>query len=154
MDFSIVLTCFGVAVSLTLTLFLRSVSILTEDTVDHNVFLSIDFDHHFCFFIVGLAPSIPEDLYFLIKKAVNVRKHLEKNRKDKDSKFRLILIEVCYFLQSFFNFSLVFTVCLVITRLVNSCLLTGSTNLPLLLLWLPKLRIIFEIKTCKQFYFL
>ena len=42
----------------------------------------------------GLAPSIPEDLYYLIKKAVNVRKHLEKNRKDKDSKFRLILVEV------------------------------------------------------------
>ena len=29
----------------------------------------------------------------LIKKAVSVRKHLERNRKDKDSKFRLILIE-------------------------------------------------------------
>merc|ERR1712072_141380 len=41
----------------------------------------------------GLAPSLPEDLYCLIKKAVAVRKHLEKNRKDKDSKFRLILIE-------------------------------------------------------------
>ena len=41
----------------------------------------------------GLAPSIPEDLYHLIKKAVAVRKHLEVNRKDKDSKFRLILIE-------------------------------------------------------------
>jgi small subunit ribosomal protein S13e len=41
----------------------------------------------------GLAPEIPEDLYFLIKKAVSVRKHLERNRKDKDSKFRLILIE-------------------------------------------------------------
>merc|ERR1712086_306656 len=41
----------------------------------------------------GLAPSLPEDLYYLIKKAVSVRKHLEKNRKDKDSKFRLILIE-------------------------------------------------------------
>lgn len=41
----------------------------------------------------GLAPEIPEDLYMLIKKAVAVRKHLEKNRKDKDSKFRLILIE-------------------------------------------------------------
>jgi len=26
----------------------------------------------------GLAPQIPEDLYFLIKKAVSVRKHLEK----------------------------------------------------------------------------
>jgi small subunit ribosomal protein S13e len=29
----------------------------------------------------------------LIKKAAAVRKHLETNRKDKDSKFRLILIE-------------------------------------------------------------
>ncbi|KAK0186482.1 ribosomal S13/S15 N-terminal domain-containing protein [Armillaria mellea] len=35
----------------------------------------------------GLGPSIPEDLWHLIKKAVAV------NRKDKDSKFRLILIE-------------------------------------------------------------
>lgn len=66
---------------------------------------------------IGLAPDIPEDLYMLIKKvrffcsslkrrlwdemkltvnnhqAVAVRKHLERNRKDKDSKFRLILIE-------------------------------------------------------------
>lgn len=41
----------------------------------------------------GLAPEIPEDLFFMIKKALNVRKHLERNRKDKDSKFRLILIE-------------------------------------------------------------
>ncbi|GAA6003687.1 hypothetical protein JCM5350_002016, partial [Sporobolomyces pararoseus] len=41
----------------------------------------------------GLAPQIPEDLYHLIKKAVQVRKHLERNRHDKDSKFRLILIE-------------------------------------------------------------
>jgi len=59
----------------------------------------------------GLAPEIPEDLYHLIKKvfslhhfflegctlmfvkAVAVRKHLERNRKDKDAKFRLILIE-------------------------------------------------------------
>lgn len=41
----------------------------------------------------GLAPSLPEDLYHLIKKAVAIRKHLEKHRKDKDSKFRLILIE-------------------------------------------------------------
>ena len=41
----------------------------------------------------GLAPEIPEDLYHLIKKAVSVRKHLERNRKDKDGKFRLILIE-------------------------------------------------------------
>mmetsp|Transcript_28024 Transcript_28024/g.39512 ORF Transcript_28024/g.39512 Transcript_28024/m.39512 type:complete len:152 (+) Transcript_28024:1847-2302(+) len=41
----------------------------------------------------SLAPQIPEDLYYLIKKAVNVRKHLERNRKDRDSKFRLILVE-------------------------------------------------------------
>eukprot|EP00019_Armaparvus_languidus_P011715 CAMPEP_0168586832 /NCGR_PEP_ID=MMETSP0420-20121227/4516_1 /TAXON_ID=498008 /ORGANISM="Pessonella sp." /LENGTH=151 /DNA_ID=CAMNT_0008621993 /DNA_START=29 /DNA_END=484 /DNA_ORIENTATION=- len=41
----------------------------------------------------GLAPAIPEDLYMLIKKAVSIRKHLEKNRKDKDSKYRLILTE-------------------------------------------------------------
>ena len=44
-------------------------------------------------FWLGLAPSIPEDLWHLVKKAVAVRKHLETNRKDKDSKFRLILIE-------------------------------------------------------------
>ncbi|VDK18327.1 unnamed protein product [Anisakis simplex] len=41
----------------------------------------------------GMAPEIPEDLYHLIKKAVNIRKHLERNRKDKDSKYRLILVE-------------------------------------------------------------
>ena len=41
----------------------------------------------------GVAPTLPEDLYHLIKKAVSVRKHLERNRNDKDSKFRLILIE-------------------------------------------------------------
>ena len=29
----------------------------------------------------GLAGTLPEDLYFLIKKAVAVRKHLEKHRK-------------------------------------------------------------------------
>ncbi|KAF9589343.1 hypothetical protein IFM89_022679 [Coptis chinensis] len=33
----------------------------------------------------GLTPEIPEDLYHLIKKAVAIRKHLERNRKDKDS---------------------------------------------------------------------
>eukprot|EP01083_Nonionella_stella_P141285 435020_1 len=36
----------------------------------------------------SLAPEIPEDLYMLIKKAVAVRKHLDRNKKDKDSKFR------------------------------------------------------------------
>ncbi|CAH1786737.1 unnamed protein product [Owenia fusiformis] len=41
----------------------------------------------------GMAPEIPEDLYHLIKKAVAMRKHLERNRKDRDSKFRLILVE-------------------------------------------------------------
>eukprot|EP01106_Pelomyxa_sp_JSP_P001232 TRINITY_DN1185_c0_g1_i6.p1 TRINITY_DN1185_c0_g1~~TRINITY_DN1185_c0_g1_i6.p1 ORF type:complete len:152 (-),score=35.98 TRINITY_DN1185_c0_g1_i6:138-593(-) len=41
----------------------------------------------------GLAPSIPEDLYHLIKRAVAIRKHLEKNRKDIDAKYRLILVE-------------------------------------------------------------
>merc|ERR1719291_1266912 len=39
----------------------------------------------------GLAPDLPEDIYDLIKKAGSIRKHLERNRKDKDSKFRLIL---------------------------------------------------------------
>ncbi len=32
----------------------------------------------------GLAPEIPEDLYMLIKKAVAIRKHLERNRKVSD----------------------------------------------------------------------
>ncbi|KAL9658617.1 hypothetical protein ABK040_006154 [Willaertia magna] len=41
----------------------------------------------------GLAPEIPEDLYQLIKKAVGIRKHLEKTRKDKKAKFQLILCE-------------------------------------------------------------
>merc|ERR1712200_372438 len=41
----------------------------------------------------GLAPDLPEDMYFLIKKAVSIRKHLERNRKDRDAKFRLILVE-------------------------------------------------------------
>merc|ERR1719197_2078724 len=41
----------------------------------------------------GLAPELPEDLFMLIKKAVSIRKHLDRNRRDKDSKFRLILVE-------------------------------------------------------------
>ena len=41
----------------------------------------------------GLAPALPEDMYCLIKKAVSMRKHLDRNRKDKDTKFRLILVE-------------------------------------------------------------
>lgn len=43
--------------------------------------------------VAGLAAELPEDLYFLIKKAVNIRRHLERNRQDTDSKFRLILVE-------------------------------------------------------------
>ncbi|XP_023557351.1 40S ribosomal protein S13-like [Octodon degus] len=39
----------------------------------------------------GLASDLPED--HLIKKAVAVRKHLERSRKDEDAKFRLIFIE-------------------------------------------------------------
>merc|ERR1712173_105598 len=41
----------------------------------------------------GITSEIPEDLYFLIKKAVSMRKHLDKNRKDKHGKFRMILVE-------------------------------------------------------------
>ena len=41
----------------------------------------------------GLAAAVPEDLYMLIKKAVSMRKHLERNRKDLDSKYRLITVE-------------------------------------------------------------
>jgi small subunit ribosomal protein S13e len=41
----------------------------------------------------GCAPEIPEDIYCLIKKAVNIRRHQEKSRKDKDAKHRIILIE-------------------------------------------------------------
>ena len=41
----------------------------------------------------GQAPELPEDLYCLIKRAVSMRKHLEKNRRDVDTKFRLILVE-------------------------------------------------------------
>ncbi|MEM3587191.1 MAG: 30S ribosomal protein S15 [Candidatus Jordarchaeaceae archaeon] len=42
----------------------------------------------------GLAPSIPEDLNNLIKRAVRVRKHLEENPKDLHSKRGLQQIEV------------------------------------------------------------
>lgn len=42
---------------------------------------------------MGHVPDLPEDLYYLIKKAVAIRRHLERNRKDKDAKFRLILVE-------------------------------------------------------------
>ena len=41
----------------------------------------------------GAAPEFPEDLYFLMRKAVTMRKHIEKNSRDRDSKYRLILNE-------------------------------------------------------------
>ncbi|KAF2322776.1 hypothetical protein GH714_030606 [Hevea brasiliensis] len=41
----------------------------------------------------GFAPEIPQHLYHLIKKVVVIRKHSERNREGKDSKFRLILVE-------------------------------------------------------------
>eukprot|EP00382_Lankesteria_abbotti_P011070 CAMPEP_0113858032 /NCGR_PEP_ID=MMETSP0372-20130328/10853_1 /TAXON_ID=340204 /ORGANISM="Lankesteria abbotti" /LENGTH=139 /DNA_ID=CAMNT_0000834673 /DNA_START=55 /DNA_END=471 /DNA_ORIENTATION=+ /assembly_acc=CAM_ASM_000359 len=41
----------------------------------------------------GLAAEIPEDLYFLMKRARTIRKHMEKNMKDYDAKFRMILVE-------------------------------------------------------------
>ena len=41
----------------------------------------------------GCAPKLPEDLYHLVKKAVAMRKHLEKNKNDIDCKFRLTLKE-------------------------------------------------------------
>lgn len=41
----------------------------------------------------GLSPKIPEDLNSLLKKAVRLRKHLEKNKKDYHNKRALALIE-------------------------------------------------------------
>merc|ERR1712014_13622 len=41
----------------------------------------------------GMGPEMPEDLHHLIKKAVAIRKHLEKFRADRDAKFRLICVE-------------------------------------------------------------
>ncbi len=41
----------------------------------------------------GVYPKIPEDLLFLIKRALRVRKHLEEHRKDMHSKVALIRIE-------------------------------------------------------------
>ena len=45
------------------------------------------------FHYLPMAGRMQMDIYQLIKKAVSVRKHLERNRNDKDSKFRLILVE-------------------------------------------------------------
>ena len=41
----------------------------------------------------GQAPDLPEDMFCLIRRAVNMRKHLEKNRRDGSTKYRLILVE-------------------------------------------------------------
>mmetsp|Transcript_53538 Transcript_53538/g.44946 ORF Transcript_53538/g.44946 Transcript_53538/m.44946 type:complete len:80 (-) Transcript_53538:119-358(-) len=41
----------------------------------------------------GIAPELPEDLFHLIKNAVNIRTHLQSNKMDMSGKFRLILTE-------------------------------------------------------------
>ncbi|MEZ0393925.1 MAG: 30S ribosomal protein S15 [Desulfurococcaceae archaeon] len=41
----------------------------------------------------GMAPKIPEDLFNLLKKAVNLRRHLEEHPKDYHSKRGLIEVE-------------------------------------------------------------
>ncbi|CCW71534.1 unnamed protein product [Phytomonas sp. Hart1] len=41
----------------------------------------------------GLAPEIPEDMYCLVRRATEMRKHLERNTTDRDTKYRLILVE-------------------------------------------------------------
>lgn len=41
----------------------------------------------------GLAPKLPEDLYFLIKRAVEMRKHLERNSADTSTRYHIILVE-------------------------------------------------------------
>ncbi len=41
----------------------------------------------------NLAPEIPEDLFNLMKRAVNLHEHLAKHRKDKHSKRGLQMIE-------------------------------------------------------------
>jgi len=41
----------------------------------------------------GVAPKLPEDLGNLVKRAVNLRKHMEKHSRDKHNKRGLALIE-------------------------------------------------------------
>ncbi|MGB9732307.1 MAG: 30S ribosomal protein S15 [Candidatus Micrarchaeia archaeon] len=41
----------------------------------------------------GLLPQLPQDLLDLMKKAVNIRAHLEKNHKDVHNKVRLARVE-------------------------------------------------------------
>ncbi|KAL5851141.1 hypothetical protein ACOSQ3_006259 [Xanthoceras sorbifolium] len=45
------------------------------------------------------TPEIAEDLYHLIKKAVAISQRLERNNKDKDSKFRLTPIGTGFLLH-------------------------------------------------------
>ena len=41
----------------------------------------------------GLTPPVPEDLMFLIKKAIKIRKHLEEHPKDMSARRGLLLTE-------------------------------------------------------------
>ena len=41
----------------------------------------------------GVAPNLPEDFLNLVRRALNLRNHLEKNKKDKHSRRGLVLIE-------------------------------------------------------------
>ena len=65
----------------------------------------------------NLAPSVPEVLYFLVKKAKSMRKHLDKNRKNK------IRSSVSSSLRT------AFTALRGTTDASSSCLPTGSTSL-------------------------
>lgn len=67
----------------------------------------------------GLAPDLPEDLYHLIKKAVAVRKHLERNRKVMKQRFildqvSLLFILIGRFLEKLDQYTS--TVCLVFSQ--------------------------------------
>uniref|UniRef100_S4RAC1 Small ribosomal subunit protein uS15 n=1 Tax=Petromyzon marinus TaxID=7757 RepID=S4RAC1_PETMA len=53
----------------------------------------------------GLAPDLPEDLYHLIKKAVAVRKHLERSRKEESMAPRRCFLESrIHRLARYYNF--------------------------------------------------
>merc|ERR1711972_863660 len=66
----------------------------------------------------GMAPALPEDCYYLIKKAVSIRKHLERNRKDKMPSSDLFLLN-----QESTDWQDT-------TRLRESCHQHGSTTAP------------------------
>ena len=46
-----------------------------------------------CFVLIDFSLRLVVVIPWGDKKAVAIRKHLDRNRKDKDSKFRLILVE-------------------------------------------------------------